>query len=91
MLMAQNLLELFWNGLLRWFTIPLFIFSFRSVCMTNPKQDDSYRNDLTDINNSCQAVASGGCSIRTQQSLFFECHCSAPTKWEPLLFIIYVI
>lgn len=51
MLMAWNLLELFWSGLLRWFIISLFLSSFKLFYMTNLKQDA--RLEVTNANNSC--------------------------------------
>lgn len=51
MLMAWNLLELFWSGLLRWLIISLFLSSFKLLYMTNLKQDA--RLEVTNANNSC--------------------------------------
>lgn len=43
MLMAWNLLELFWSGLLRWLIISLFPSSFKLLYMTNLKQDAGWK------------------------------------------------
>lgn len=56
--------------------------------MTNLKQGG--RQEMANINNSCRSVACGGCSLRTQWMLFFECYCSAIAKlapFQPLLFL----